>query len=360
MAKGGPLERNFGLDFIRATAILLVVFSHGAHFMQSQFAAMGLNSRVLEVIIWVTGVVGVELFYCLSGFLIGGLLLQIENRSLSGVSVSIFLVRRWMRTLPLYFIVLAVLYFNVALDNSERQRVWSYLLLSQNLVTPMPQGNWFGPSWSLVIEEWSYFLLPLLALSFKPARHPTLIAATLLICCGFVARLSMLDIDSPWDSVFRKMFLMRLDAIAYGVVLSWLFARSGDSLFFYRSRGLALLAGIGVTASIIILANRAGLESTFGRVLALPAFSISMCALMPTIMGLTWRFGWLAVAVREIAVVSYAAYLVHWPCRFLFSNYEGSWRFPAYLATTFMVSFALSYLVEQPIMRIRPRQTSCR
>ena len=102
------LARNFGLDAVRATAILLVLIAHGTQFIASTISGFGLNPADLS---WPPGFVGVELFFCLSGYLIGRILLEIERRGASLGDVRRFLVRRWLRTLPLYFLVLAALCF---------------------------------------------------------------------------------------------------------------------------------------------------------------------------------------------------------------------------------------------------------
>src|ERR1700757_3678637 len=94
-------NRNFGLDVCRAMAILLVMSGHmlqhsSPHPLLAEFGMIGLF--------------GVDLFFCLSGFLIGRILLteaadwpQAHRPGLFG-----FWYRRWMRTLPLYFFYLAV------------------------------------------------------------------------------------------------------------------------------------------------------------------------------------------------------------------------------------------------------------
>ena len=88
-------KRNFGLDLVRAIAILLVLITH-----------IGLKSDYvggLEI-----GNLGVEFFFVLSGFLIGGIL--IKDFSNGGVNIPVianFWIRRWFRTLPVYYLVQA-------------------------------------------------------------------------------------------------------------------------------------------------------------------------------------------------------------------------------------------------------------
>ena len=92
-----PTTRNFGLDLFRAFAILLVVLSHGKFL---------LNRTVLENFPYVKMLDGVDLFFVLSGFLIGGILLKSSSEGLNWPGVAHFWKRRLLRTLPNYYLIL--------------------------------------------------------------------------------------------------------------------------------------------------------------------------------------------------------------------------------------------------------------
>src|SRR5579862_5720183 len=142
MSSAEKSKRNFGLDLARAVAISLVLCSH------------------FYVPTEVVGIYGVELFFVLSGFLIGGILLRSITSSPHGFGLSDlfqFWVRRWFRTLPNYYLFL-LLYF-VFLPPPPRVNLKPYLLFLQNLAWPTP--DFAGHTWSLTIEEWFYLLFPL-------------------------------------------------------------------------------------------------------------------------------------------------------------------------------------------------------
>jgi peptidoglycan/LPS O-acetylase OafA/YrhL len=348
--------RRFGLDAMRATAILLVLLSHALIFSGPLVEKIGLDPNRL---FWITGIDGVELFFCLSGFLIGRLLLDIEQRGASADAIRIFLVRRWMRTLPLYYLVLFALLFVPQLDPAERQRTWSYLLLIQNVVTPMPQPGWFGPSWSLTIEEWSYVALPLIAFcACRWARRPVFVAALILIVAGIAARLAIGLTHGggtlvEWDSLIRKMAIARCDAVAYGV-LAAVFVQSRGALrwkYHLLLAGLALgVAGIWIAASPVEL-----LPGPFGWLVLFPLRGLAFALIVPWLSELpTPRL--LAAPVRFVAHISYCLYLVHWPFLFIAISTPEPFRLAVFIAGSFAVATVLSYAVEYPIMRLRPRQ----
>lgn len=94
------MKRNFGLDIIRACAIIFVLLDHGWYFLR--------NPNVHVNILAVFGYIGVELFFVLSGFLIGQILLREFVGQMSSMLLKRFYIRRWFRTIPLYYALLFV------------------------------------------------------------------------------------------------------------------------------------------------------------------------------------------------------------------------------------------------------------
>ncbi len=223
---------------------------------------------------YVSGILGVEIFFCLSGFLIGGILLDMEGVERKGHMIAVFMIRRWMRTLPAYYIVLSVYYLFPALDREPRERVWSYALLAQNLVSPMPHANWFAVTWSLTIEEWSYLLVPLVAfLAFR--GQSVLKALMLFIVAAFVTRLCVHP--SNWDAELRKTVYTRLDAIAYGAVAVAFCRRYGSAWARYTA-----FAGVPLLALCLWFAHRYWyVTDQFADMFFFPVLLLSIASLLP-------------------------------------------------------------------------------
>src|SRR5450432_1247018 len=89
-------SRVYGLDIMRAFAIIPVVMGHGGFIL----------NKAETNFPWIPLIDGVELFFVLSGFLIGSILLKIFNEpDFKFESVMNFFKRRWLRTLPNYYLI---------------------------------------------------------------------------------------------------------------------------------------------------------------------------------------------------------------------------------------------------------------
>ena len=143
-------ERLPGLDTLRALAIVAVLTTHYSGFVAGQqvFGTMG---RV--------GWAGVDLFFVLSGYLIGRQVAMPLARG-QAWSARRFMARRLLRTLPNYLVVLAVYVAlpGPPLGGPSTAPLWRFLTFTQNI--GLGYGQTFTHSWSLCIEEQFYLVLP--------------------------------------------------------------------------------------------------------------------------------------------------------------------------------------------------------
>ncbi len=347
-------QRLPGLDVFRALAVVMVASVHFALLTTQLFD--GKLPHFFEL----GGILGVELFFVLSGFLIGGLLLDIVERQPDRRAWARFMVRRWMRTLPLYFFWICVLLVIAPPHRHVVSHVISYMTFTQNLAGPMPKDNWFGVSWSLSVEEWFYLIFSALCLAlaaYRP-RSAIAIACTVFLVVPLAARLGFAPQHGNLDRLVRKVVIFRLDAIAYGVAMIFLWRARRDLLL--RFRGQLFAAGG------LILGFSAWLVST-------PLFGGLSEAILFTVVpaGLALLFPLVAGAqsvpfykgVRWLSERSYAIYIVHLDLTLLlYRIVADSDAFPRllYLPLVVVVTLVVADLcyrfVEQPPMRRRPAQ----
>jgi len=170
--------------------------------------------------------IGVDLFFVLSGFLIGGIIL--DNGKYSNF-YSVFYVRRACRILPLYIVLLLTLAMASALLPWREDTalyallhpisVWPHLLFIQNLV-PASGNIWTGNTWSLAIEEQFYILSPFLLLSCPKRFVPHALCAGILI--SVACRLGMLIyFGSAAGLMIYPLTFCRMDTLLIGILAAW-------------------------------------------------------------------------------------------------------------------------------------------
>ncbi len=156
-------ERQPGLDLLRALAIIVVVIYHAG------IMGFPMPGRVDR---W--GWIGVDLFFVLSGYLIGGQLLAPLARD-RRINLGRFFARRALRIMPAYFVVLAVYFLLPPLREYPEmsQPLWKFLLSVQNIA--LHGGTAFSHAWSLAVEDQFYLCLPLILLFVNRWRPAALI-----------------------------------------------------------------------------------------------------------------------------------------------------------------------------------------
>ncbi len=350
--------RIFGLDVVRATAIGLVLFGH-------TIQALHLAPVSSDDAITLLGVLGVELFFVLSGFLIGRILLrQLSSETWDTSAVGRFLVRRWLRTLPNYYVYLALhLALAVALGDALTGAKRSALFL-QNLAWPHP--DFFAVSWSLAIEEWFYLLLPLGLLVLgrlgMSAERALLCCAATLMVLPLVLRLGLAgDPALHWDAHVRKVVVLRLDALMFGVFAAYL-----------RQRRPAWWEGaarpcLGLGLSLMVLGGvwflGSAPEGLFRKALMFSLFPLSVALVLPWAETLRGRRGLVSHCVSRLSLWSYSLYLCHSPLLRGFawlaerlevrSGAGKSWIVVGFAVSAGLVAYASYRFVELPFLRHR-------
>jgi peptidoglycan/LPS O-acetylase OafA/YrhL len=300
-------QRIFGLDLFRAIAILLVVFSHGTLILRGTHLEGFPYWRMID---------GVDFFFVLSGFLIGGILLrQINEENAFGwPALRRFWKRRWYRTLPNYYLILLLNYLfvrNGIISGDIAQFNWSFIVFCQNFVEPF--HSFFWESWSLSIEEWFYIFAPLLLALSLPFLQPKFSFVTVVLvlilfplCYRFVNYDPGIE-SFMWDLTFRKTVLMRLDSIGYGLLAAWFYYYYKD--FWGALKWVSLLLGIGLIAFILIYYQAP--NTLYKQTVYFSLSSISVMFLLPVFSLWEISPGYFNRGVTHISKISYSMYLIN-------------------------------------------------
>ena len=359
-------ERVFGLDILRALAIFFVLMGHGSLFMPMRF----------QVLQWMLiPIDAVSLFFVLSGFLIGRILIDTFSKREIGIrTVVVFWSRRWLRTLPAYFAMLLLL--AVVYQKFDKSFLLKYALFIQNFKTPLPE--WFAESWSLTIEEWFYLLTPMvLFVLIKIAKLKTP-HAFLVMCLGFMIvfpafrlyryfHMSLPLQHRVWDFYFRMQVVTRLDAIMYGVFGAYIYR-------YYRQVWEQQKKKRAIIGTIIILVNRCiayyfaitQVGALYNSVFCFCVDSIAILMLMPYFESLKKGKGKIGKVVTFISVISYSLYLVNFalvslwimyifPHFGLTGNSYYAMKYGVYWIISFVLAVCLYLAVEYPYLQFRDK-----
>jgi peptidoglycan/LPS O-acetylase OafA/YrhL len=318
-------KRIFELDGLRGLAILLVLIWHvgadantasGHHWL---FYVMDASS-----LFWS----GVDLFFVLSGFLIGGILLDVRN---SPNYFRAFYVRRFFRIVPIYAVVVGLFYLSLAggLPGRIGGSDWlfgptapwyAFATFTQNIrfATGAPNlAYWLSATWSLAVEEQFYLVLPAV-IWFVSERWLPYVLGSAILAAPLLRLILNLTFSHGKVASFTLM-PCRADALLLGVAAALLVRRATlwESFKANRSRLMSvwvvLLAGLPV---FVLLKAADPLESFWMSTIGLSWLAFFYLGLL--LLGLLYSGEWLGRILRNswlrsLGTISYGVYLFHWP-----------------------------------------------
>jgi len=361
-------NRIFGLDVMRAVSIAMVLFSHSTVIYPE-------NDGILSKLKDLSGFFGIELFFILSGFLVGSSIYKLFVYNEYGFGeVKNFLFRRMFRIIPSYYLVLIIniiIYLCFAFSLRE---VWKYFFLMQNVATPIPA--FFPESWSLPVKELGYVFAVLLLyviVSFfgNFSRKKIFFSVVLLmLMLSFLAKVNYHfhseNVDlSVWSQSVRGVVIYRMDSVLAGLLLGCLFFEYPK--FFKRNKllfaGFGLLFFLLFIASVMIFKLRLDNAAWFWNIFCLPMASVIVLMLFP--MMLDWKKGpkRLVTPVKFACDISYSVYLIHYSIvlflmmrLFDLKSYTQSELHIftlSYLTVTLLLSVMFYHFFEKPINKYR-------
>jgi peptidoglycan/LPS O-acetylase OafA/YrhL len=360
-----------GLDLVRAVAIAWVMIYHAMNF---GLVPAGDNWFVQF------GWMGVDLFFVLSGYLIGGQLLR-PLAAGRQPDYGLFFAKRLLRTLPAFLVVIA-LYALVpeARERPAMQPLWQFVTFTENLLLPYQGiGKTFSHVWSLCVEEQFYLVFPLavLLLGNRPSPRKTVLAllAVVLLGIGLRGFLWLSQVASPaFDpaaapQVTPYMNLIyfptwsRLDGLLAGVALALVRAFRPDLWARLTARPtLLLLAGLALMAAAILLFDDQ-ITGLFGTMLGFPLLATGVALIVAAGAEPKGLIGTRALpGAGALAVGAYSLYLSHK----IAYHVAQTWLIPALglsgwaglalaIGLALLFGAVLYWAVERPFLHLRDR-----
>lgn len=361
------MPRIPALDTLRAVAIVWVMLFH-SYLVGGLGDGFGLLER--------SGWMGVDLFFVLSGFLIGSQVFR-QVAATGRIDLRRFFMRRATRILPAFLVVLALYALWPAWrEVPDMQPLWQFPTFTFNLAFDDATRTAFSHVWSLCVEEHFYLVFPFLVLLLAPCmtmRHYVMASAAMVVG-GMLLRgwlwqrhiaPALVSGEGVGVAYLRYLYYptyARLDGLLAGLAVG------ACSVFRPRWMGavarhaavLAVLGALGVVTAVVLFdGHRADVVPC---VLGYPWVA--------AVMGLWVLLGaargsapaWCPPAARWLAQASYSLYLSHKGMFALATLTVGHhldhWplaRFAAYAAATLAGGALLHYGVERPFLRYRRR-----
>ncbi|UKN01554.1 acyltransferase [Paracrocinitomix mangrovi] len=243
------LDHIKSLDGLRTIAIFLVLFWHYVVCQLSGDMFGGYARKINTFFSWTWS--GVDLFFVLSGFLIGRILLFNKG---SKNFFKAFYIRRLLRIFPAYYFIILLMLVYSTFGNTSDWLIgnlypsYSYLLYIQNFYMAIEGfgSHWLSVTWSLAIEEQFYMILPFVVFLFK--RKTTILIAIIGIFLSPVLR----EISEPLLGLKLGDYVllpMRMDALLIGVVIAHFYLNGTIQNYFSKRKKI-----LGVSIVALFLA----------------------------------------------------------------------------------------------------------
>jgi len=346
-------NRVAGLDLLRGLAALSVALPHF-------FAYRGAFPDTAETI----SALAVEVFFVLSGYVLAPQILFCLGAGRPR-HLGVFLVRRWMRTIPPYLV--ALLLISILSRQVGSADFLRYLVYAQNLIRQSNTSDYFSIAWSLSVEEWFYISFPslILAAAWLSGGRDRRFAVVFGIgfCTAIVAARSLFGDLADWGAAVRRVVAFRLDSIGYGFLLYLALEQFGSQRLRKLPGWIVAMALLAATLCAYVVLNRItetgnrAAEHIFPFAAAVFGSAAIVCALRAE--AAIQRLPALAWLGRYLGRVSYSTYLFHVILieliGALLPQLGGFGQLALFLAVLFGFTTLFYVYFERPILAARPR-----
>ena len=327
----------YSLDLFRGFCGYGVAISH--------LYAFVFSNQFIEYI----SIIFVEFFFVLSGFVLYPQLLKVLNKKNNLLK---FYKRRWIRTLPLFFLLLILV--TILTDNLTDINFLKYLLLIQKVVPDFIENDYYPVAWSLSIEEFFYLLFPLILFFLNDKNF---IKYSLLIFL-FINLIKYFSVGNFDPNYYRTGTFLRFDAILFGFIISHF------KFEILRYKKMIIIFTILLSFLFLInynffTINRVDPNNRFVFILFMQIISgltlFSFILIEPLIKNIYIKKFTLLISRQ-----TYSIYLFHILIMYLLanSNFSAHSITIVYVILLFTISTLIYYFFEKPLLKLRPKITN--
>ncbi len=289
----------------------------------------------------------VEFFFVLSGFVLYPQLIKVIGRK---NNLFIFYKRRWLRTLPLYVIILVLV--SILTSHMFDINFFKYLFLIQKISPNFIDNDYYPVAWSLSIEELFYLLFPLILIFLN---HQNFLKISIFILT-FITLFKYLSLNNFDANFYRTGSFLRFDAILFGFLISHF---RSEILKYKKSIIFLTIISFYIFSFYhdFFVMNKDDAENRFLFILLMQIISsltlFSFLLLEPLL-----KF---SNQLKKISLIisqqTYSIYLFHLIIIYIFNKIELSIYLitPIYILLLFLISTLIYNFFEKPLLKIRPK-----
>lgn len=331
---------QYSIEFLRGVLAITVAICH--------FYLSKVDNIHLELI----SSLSVEIFFVISGFVLAPQIIKIFETNLAE-NFRIFIIRRFLRTLPAYFFFLSLI--SLLLGKFLSQDFFKLFFFVQNFSQINLQNDYYPIAWSLSVEEWFYlFFIPILLIFRSIFRFNNIFKFIILWFVFFyILKFAYFSLNSfDWGEDIRRVTIFRLDSIVIGIIF-YLFKdlflkilKNYKYFFFILIIIFYYFIFFNISTKNIFIVQMIFLSISLFSIIILGFFIKSEEIFIKNFSSFSYFIG----------KISYSIYLSHMLLIVIIrskSDFEINILY--YLSSVFLLSFISRKLVEEPFLKNRPR-----
>lgn len=285
----------------------------------------------------------VESFFVLSGFVLYPQLIKIHENS---KNLNIFFLRRWYRTIPPY--IIALICYSILFKKFDFD-TFKYSIFVQKISKDFVNDDYFSVAWSLSVEEYFYLLFPLFLLFLKKNNFQKI--TIFFIATIYLIKIFYLLVFDD-EEFYRTGTFLRLDAIAFGVILRIYYKKINNNTFIFLKNFLLIYLTLYFYDELTQGSNL----NIFFFILLLQIISINFIILFINFNHLI-TLNIFKNFFSLIAKQTYSIYLFHFACIYfikIFNLSNINHIFIYYIVILFIFSTLFYFFFEKNIINARP------